>query len=115
MVQHDVIAGVAADARDRAQGQALADPWPAAMALRDDERGQADGPRGDGDALVGERPMERAERADEKEVEEDEEHDAYAPEQDREGDLHLAVEADDELRAAAGDAGLVGEDHLGAA
>jgi len=88
VVQDNVVAGVTADARHRAQGQPFPHARPPGVTADHDERRQPDLPRGHGDVLIRQRPVQCAERPDEEEVEQHEERDPDGPENDREGDLH---------------------------
>ena len=87
VVDHDVVPGVTAKPVHGAKRKPVADAERAAHGALDDKMREASRAGRDG-ILGGERTLERAEDADQEEVEEDEKEDPDAPQEDRERDLH---------------------------
>ncbi len=90
VVDHDVVPGVAPQAIHRAKWKPIADAERAAHGALDDKVREASRAGRDG-VLGGERALQRAEDADQEEIEKDEKQDPDAPEEDSERDLHQSV------------------------
>src|SRR5436189_1135152 len=109
---NDVVSRVASQAVHRAKRQAIADAERAADRPLYDEMRQAR--RSGRDGVFGrERTLERAEDADQEEVQKEQEQDPDAPEKDRERDLHLVGRAELKLDTADRKAISVGQHDLG--